>query len=57
MMDVIYPPPRVQNGINLKVIQELLGHESIQTTLIYAHLSVDDKFKAVEIMDMIPNRK
>lgn len=52
-----YASHLVQNGINLKVIQKLLGHESIQTTLIYAHLSVDDKFKAVEIMDTILNRK
>ena len=47
----------VQNGINLKLIQELLGHDSIQTTLIYAHLSPDDKFKAINIMDRIISSK
>ena len=43
----------VQNGVNLKVIQELLGHESIQTTLIYAHLAPDNKFEAVKVLDKI----
>ncbi len=41
----------VQSGINLKVIQDLLGHESIQTTLIYAHLSPDSRIAAVKILD------
>jgi len=28
----------VGNGQHLKVVQELLGHADIQTTMIYAHL-------------------
>lgn len=43
----------VQKGINLKIIQELLGHESIQTTLIYAHLAPDNRFQAVKVIDNI----
>jgi len=43
----------VQNGLNLKIIQELLGHDSIQTTLIYAHLAPDSKFKVIEIFDRL----
>ena len=41
----------VQRGVSLKVIQELLGHESIQTTMIYAHLSPDQRFEAVKVLD------
>jgi len=41
----------VQSGINLKVIQDLLGHESIQSTLVYAHLSPDSRTTAVKILD------
>jgi integrase len=48
-----YASHLVQKGINLKIIQELLGHESIQTTLIYAHLSPSDKFQAIKVIDKV----
>ena len=34
----------LSHGANLRVIQELLGHEDISTTEIYAHL-VNEKLK------------
>ena len=43
----------VQNGVNLKIIPELLGHDSIQTTLIYAHLAPDSKLKVIEIFNQL----
>jgi integrase len=38
-------------GVALKVIQELLGHSSIDTTMIYAHLSPEVARDAVKSLD------
>jgi len=35
-------------GIDLKTVQELLGHKSFEMTLKYAHLSSDHKKTAIE---------
>ena len=39
----------VMMGIDIKTVQELLGHKKIDMTLRYAHLSPDFKKKAVDI--------
>ena len=40
----------VQNGMHLVAVKELLGHEDIRTTLIYAGIAPENKMQAIEIM-------
>jgi len=42
---------RIQAGIDLNTVRELMGHKSLAMTLRYAHLSPDHKKRAVEILD------
>ena len=41
-------------GVRLKVIQELLGHASIVTTMRYAHLAAHVARDAVRLLDRTP---
>ncbi|HPP65028.1 MAG TPA: tyrosine-type recombinase/integrase, partial [Candidatus Paceibacterota bacterium] len=41
----------VMKGVNLKTVQELLGHKSFAMTLRYSHLSPEIKRQAVEILE------
>jgi hypothetical protein len=38
-------------GVSLMAVKELLGHESIEMTLRYSHLSPDVKRDAVRMLD------
>jgi len=38
-------------GVPVKVIQELMGHASIEMTMRYAHLSPEVKEAAVQVLD------
>ena len=40
----------VMAGIDLKTVQELLGHKSFEITLRYAHLSPEHKKAALDIL-------
>jgi integrase len=41
----------VMSGVDIKTIQELLGHKSIEMTLRYSHLAPSHKSRAVELLD------
>ena len=43
----------VQNNYSLLVVKELLGHEDIKTTLIYAHLTPNNHIDAIMSIDNI----
>ena len=46
----------VMNGVDLVSIKELLGHTSISTTMIYAHVSNEHKFKTAEKLPWLNKR-
>jgi len=41
----------VMGGVDLKTVQEIMGHSSFTTTLRYAHLAQNHKRRAMEIFD------
>jgi len=41
----------VMSGVDLKTVQEIMGHSSFTTTLRYAHLARNHKRRAMEIFD------
>jgi hypothetical protein len=41
----------VMRGIDIRTVQELLGHKDMSMTLKYAHLAPDHVRKAVEVLD------
>ncbi|MGB1450638.1 MAG: tyrosine-type recombinase/integrase, partial [Marinirhabdus sp.] len=45
----------LENGANLRAIQQMLGHESITTTEIYTH--IDKKHLAAVMEKYHPHRK
>ncbi|HCL99273.1 MAG TPA: recombinase XerC, partial [Fervidobacterium sp.] len=38
----------IMNNVNVKIVQELLGHSNLSTTSIYLHVADKEKFDAVK---------
>jgi integrase len=43
----------VMKGVDLRTVQELLGHKDLRMTIKYAHLAPDHMRKAVEVLDSV----
>jgi len=43
----------LEAGTNLRVIQQMLGHEKIQTTCLYTHISLQELREAPSTMDLL----
>tara|TARA_R110000822_G_scaffold1345_1_gene6198 strand:+ start:694 stop:1713 length:1020 start_codon:yes stop_codon:yes gene_type:complete len=41
----------VQNGVSIQVVKQWLGHRTLQMTLRYAHLNVDNLMNAVNVLE------
>ncbi|MGJ1226331.1 tyrosine-type recombinase/integrase [Sphingobacterium siyangense] len=43
----------MQSSNDIRIVQELLGHENIKTTMIYTHITDIDKKKTLSSLDFL----
>ena len=48
-----YATHQLKNGVHIRYVQELLGHNSIKTTELYTHITKVTKEKISSPLDML----
>jgi site-specific recombinase XerD len=41
----------IEEGYDIRTIQQLLGHSSVQTTMIYTHVAVKNRLGVISQLD------
>ena len=44
----------VRQGVNIRVVQDLLGHESVETTMVYTHVLRQSSLEVTSPLDSLP---
>ncbi|WP_343192837.1 tyrosine-type recombinase/integrase [Coraliomargarita sinensis] len=48
-----YATHLLENGSNIRTVQELLGHTCVETTMIYLHVMEDEKDQTPSPLDAL----
>ena len=48
-----YATHLLENGVNIRTVQEFLGHQCVETTMIYLHVMEDQTLDCLSPLDVL----